>query len=100
MGADLLTWLRRQVFRHPKEVPVGSEAQVIALLVKKYGVDEQKVSPDATMADLGLDSLSVAELVFDIEDEFGIEVKVEDANFATLGEAIALVDRYIEAKGS
>lgn len=78
---------------------MGSQPQVIQLLVEKYGVDEAKVSPDASMADLGLDSLSVAELVFDIEDLFAIEIDAEDAEFGTFGEAIALVDRYVEEKG-
>lgn len=79
---------------------MGSQAQVVELLVQKYGVEEKRVSPDATMSDLGLDSLSVAELVFDIEDAFEIEIDADDAEFKTLGEAIALVDRYIEAKGA
>jgi acyl carrier protein len=79
---------------------VQSQPQIIELLVQKYGVDAQRISADATLADLGLDSLSVAELVFDIEDLFKIEVKADDAEFKTLGEAISLVDRYVAAKGS
>lgn len=79
---------------------MASQAQIIELLAEKYGVDAAKVSPDATMADLGLDSLSVAELVFDIEDLFSIEIDAADAEFRTFGEAIALVDRYIAAKGA
>ena len=78
---------------------MASQAQITELLVEKYGVDAAKVSPDATMADLGLDSLSVAELVFDIEDLFKIEIDATDAEFKTFGDAIALVDRYIAAKG-
>jgi acyl carrier protein len=78
---------------------VASQAQITELLVEKYGVDAAKVSPNATMADLGLDSLSVAELVFDIEDLFQIEVNASDAEFKTFGEAVALVDRYVAAKG-
>ena len=78
---------------------MGSHAQIVELLVEKYGVDASKVSADATMADLGLDSLSVAELVFDIEDLFSIQVDTEDAEFKTFGDAVALVDRYLQAKG-
>lgn len=77
---------------------MGSHAQIVEILVEKYGIDADKISPDATLADLGLDSLAVAELVFDIEDLFGIEVKADDADFKTLGEAISLVDRYVAAK--
>lgn len=78
---------------------MGSEAKIVELLVEKYGVDRARITPDAAMAELGLDSLSVAELVFDIEDLFEIQVDAGDAEFRSLGEAIALVDRYLEAKG-
>lgn len=73
--------------------------QVVELLVTKYGVEEAKVSPEATMADLGLDSLSVAEMVFDIEDLFEIELDADDAEFKTFGDALALVTKHVEAKG-
>lgn len=78
---------------------MGSQAQIVELLVEKYGVDASKVSADATLADLGLDSLSVAELVFDIEDLFSIQIETEDAEFKTFGDAVALVDRYLQAMG-
>jgi acyl carrier protein len=77
---------------------VRSEAQIIELLVEKYGVERDQVSPDAVMVDMGLDSLSVAELVFDIEDLFDIVLMEEDADFSTFGDAVALVDRHLESK--
>jgi acyl carrier protein len=77
---------------------VRSEAQIIELLVEKYGVERDQVSPDAVMVDMGLDSLSVAELVFDIEDLFDIVLTEEDADFSTFGDAVALVDRHLESK--
>ena len=75
-----------------------SEAQIIELLVEKYGVERDLVSPDAVMLDMGLDSLSVAELVFDIEDLFDIVLMEEDVDFSTFGDAVALVDRHLESK--
>ena len=78
---------------------MGSQAQIVELMAQKYGIDASKVSPDATLADLGMDSLSVAELVFDIEDLFSIEINSDDAEFRTFGDAVALVDRYLAAKG-
>jgi len=77
---------------------VGARAKIEELLVEKYGVDSQRLSTNATMSDLGLDSLSLAELVFDIEDEFGIEIPPEEAEFNTFGEAIALVDRHLATR--
>lgn len=79
---------------------MGSQARIVDLLVEKFGVDKAKISPEATLADLGLDSLSAAELIFDIEDLFEIEVDAEEAEFKTFGEAVAIVDRYVEAKGT
>ena len=67
-------------------------------LVEKYNVQASAVHPEATMAELGLDSLSLTELLFDLEDEFGIEVPDDRARFQTLGEAAALVDELIAAK--
>ena len=50
------------------------------------------------MADLGLDSLTLTELLFDLEDEFGIEVPEERATFSTLGEAAEVIDELVRAK--
>jgi len=69
------------------------------VLVDKYDVDEDKIRPEATLTDLGLDSLMVVEFLFDVEDEFNIEVPDDQAEFETLNEAATLIDELIEAKG-
>jgi len=69
------------------------------VLVDKYDVDEDKIGPEATLTDLGLDSLMVVEFLFDVEDEFNIEVPDDRAEFETLNEAATLIDELIEAKG-
>jgi acyl carrier protein len=68
------------------------------ILVEKYNVQAQAVRPEATLTELGLDSLSLAELLFDLEDKFDIEVPEDRADLSTLGEAAALVDELIRAK--
>lgn len=78
---------------------MGSEAKIVELLTQGYGVDAARISPDARFVDLGLDSLRMAELIYDLEDAFGIEIALAGVRIATLGEAIALVDRLIAAKG-
>ena len=70
------------------------------VLTEKYEVDPDAISPEATLTELGLDSLTIVELLFDVEDEFGIEVPEERANFETLAEAAALVDELVQAKGA
>ena len=69
------------------------------VLTDKYDVDGDKIRPEATLADLGLDSLMVVEFLFDVEDEFNIEVPDDRAEFETLAEAATLIDELIEAKG-
>jgi acyl carrier protein len=69
------------------------------VLVEKYGLATESIVPEATLADLGLDSLAVAELMFDIGDEFGIDIPDDRAAFRTLGGAAERVDQLIQAKG-
>ena len=70
------------------------------VLTEKYDVAREAISPEATLTELGLDSLTVVELLFDVEDEFEIEVPEERATFQTLAEAAALVDELVQAKGA
>jgi acyl carrier protein len=67
------------------------------LLVAEFGVRRDEITPESTPASLGLDSLSMAELVGELEEEFGIAISAKQANFKTLGEASALMDALIEA---
>ena len=69
------------------------------VLSEKYDVPREAISPEATLTELGLDSLTIVELLFDVEDEFGIEVPEERATFQTLAEAAALVEELLQAKG-
>ena len=75
-------------------------AFLVEVLSEKYDVARESIRPEATLTELGLDSLTVVELLFDVEDEFGIEVPEERATFETLAEAVALVDELLQAKGA
>jgi acyl carrier protein len=77
---------------------VSSYPFLAELLADKYDVDAQAIRPDATMAELGLDSLTLTEILFDLEDEFSIEVPEEHATFSTLGGATEVVDYLVRAK--
>ena len=78
---------------------MASYSYIEQVLVKKYDIAPEKISPEATLTDLGLDSLSIAELMFDIEDHYDLDIPDDKMNFTTLGEAAALVDEYIGKKG-
>ena len=70
------------------------------LLIEQHDVNEEAIKPDAKLADLGLDSLSLAELMFDVADKFGIDIPDDRANFTTLREGASLVDDLIQAKST
>jgi acyl carrier protein len=70
------------------------------LLIEKHDVKPDVIRPEATLAELGLDSLSAAELMFDVADKYGIDIPDDRANFTTLGDGAALVDELIQAKGA
>ncbi|TAK90367.1 MAG: acyl carrier protein [Burkholderiaceae bacterium] len=68
------------------------------LLVKKFGLDPSDIHADSTLESLGLDSLNVIELLFDLEDEFGITIP-DDANNrvrpTSVGEVVTLLDNLL-----
>ena len=70
------------------------------LLVTEFGARPNEITPESTPASVGLDSLSTAELIRELEEEFGIVISNEQANFETLGEAAAIVDALIQGQRS
>lgn len=50
--------------------------KIVAVLAEYKGVDPSEIKTDETFASLGLDSLDVAELVMQIEDELGVSVEM------------------------
>jgi acyl carrier protein len=70
------------------------------MIVDLLKVDRAKVTPDATFADLGADSLDMVELLMSIEDTFepfgGMKIADEDANIGTVNEATDRITQYVE----
>ena len=66
------------------------------MLAEEFNIDEDSISADSKLeADLGINSLELAELAFRLEDEFGIEIKDEDIpTLITVGD----VADYIEER--
>lgn len=77
---------------------MGSGAKIVELLTDRYGVNADLITPDAKLADLGLDSLTMAELIYDIEDAFGVEIAMSGVAMETFGDAVALVDGLVSNK--
>ncbi|WP_079418282.1 acyl carrier protein [Thiomonas intermedia] len=73
-------------------------------LIKNYLVTHAKIDPvrfdhpDLTMADLGLDSLALVEMLFEIEDRFGFQI-ADPMQFQTLrfSEMVASIEAEVRA---
>jgi acyl carrier protein len=79
---------------------MSSYADIRGLLIERYEVSPDAITPEATMVGLGLDSLAIAELLFDVADKYDIDIPNESVQLNTLGEAAALVDEIVRQKGS
>ncbi len=62
------------------------------LLVRDYKLDVSALTPETPFEALGIDSLGMAELMFNVEDAFGIKLPSEPVALPTIGDAV----RYIE----
>ena len=69
--------------------------KVIEITCENLKVDRSKVSEATSFIDdLGADSLDIAELVMELEDEFDVDIPEEElANIKTVGDAIAFVEK-------
>ena len=56
-----------------------TQNKVVDIIVEKIGIDKEIVKPAATFQDLGADSLDVVEIIMKLEEQFGLEIKDEDA---------------------
>ncbi|HMT10851.1 MAG: acyl carrier protein [Ignavibacteria bacterium] len=72
---------------------VDIEAQIKDAIVEKLGVEESKVTPNASFInDLGADSLDTVELIMELENRFNIQIPDEDQEkIQTVGDAISYV---------
>lgn len=60
---------------------------------------EQLADPNIKMTDLGLDSLGVVEMLFEVEDRYGIHVDdVMQLQSMTLNEVVAHMERIVREK--
>lgn len=76
---------------------------VLEIVAQKSTMDRAKLVPETRLADLGISSLDVVEIICTVEDKLGIELPF-NANtgaqdFKTLGDVIAAVEKQLAAKG-
>jgi acyl carrier protein len=69
------------------------------ILFKDYGVPRDQVDADAVLTTLGLDSLSVLELMFKIEDQFQVKILQDTpTDLVTVGDVVSFIDGLLATK--
>lgn len=65
------------------------------MMAEQFELKEEVLTPDAQLESLGLDSLSVIEFMFNIEDEFKIKLPDERVELKTIQDIANVVDRLV-----
>lgn len=65
--------------------------KVAAIVADYKGIDVADIKEDSALTDLGLDSLDMAELAMNLEDEFGVTIEL-DASLKTVADIVKLID--------
>lgn len=68
--------------------------KIKALLVDELQIDADDITPDSKLsADLGINSIELADLIMLCEEKFGIEIRDEDIHkFVTVGDVVKYLD--------
>ena len=83
-----------------KFAPMDSIGLIREFLKDRLGVEPDRVVPAAVLAELGVDSLMMLELMFEFEDRFNIKLSDDTAAPKTVGDMVSLMDGLIAAAQS
>ncbi len=65
------------------------------ILEERYHAAPDRITLDAPIESLGLDSLGMTELLFFIEEEFEITLPYEPVSMHTVGDAVRYIDEVL-----
>ena len=71
--------------------------KIVAILAEQAVLDPAEVRPEATLADLGVDSLGLVETIFAIEEAFDIQVPFNANDPKDSAFDISTVDTMVRA---
>ena len=73
---------------------------VIAIIAKKVPGDRKDIGLTDNLQELGLESIDALEMIFDLEEKFGIQIPYNAnsaaRNFATVGDVVKAIEGLVE----
>ena len=77
---------------------MSSFPTVAKLLADSLDIDLNAITPETKLESLGADSLAVIELIFDLEDEFGVKMGDERPSLVVVQDIADIVDVLVANK--
>ena len=72
--------------------------KVIEIIAREQHLDVTKITPDSTFAELGIDSLDVFTLLFELENAFKISIPDDDVrSLRTVNDVVEGIKKIIAA---
>jgi acyl carrier protein len=70
------------------------------ILIEEFELDRERLTPDAELGELGVDSLDLLELMFKIEDRYKLAIRDDvPASLTTIGDVVAFIDGLLAEQG-
>ena len=83
---------------------VPNQSEILERLQKivsgRVPVDPARFLPDARLADIGIDSFSLIELVFLAEEEFDIRIPIEGLSVSTVNDVLKIITARVESNST
>ena len=70
------------------------------LVSEKIGVDPELLIPGAVLADIGIDSYSLIELVFSVEEELSIRIPMDGVAVTTVDDVVSVIQKALATRAS
>jgi acyl carrier protein len=74
-------------------------SDVIAIIRKKVPGDRDEIKLTDKLTDLGLESIDALEMIFDLEEKFGIQIPYNAnsaaTDFATVGDIVKAIEKLV-----
>ena len=78
--------------------------EILDIVAKKAMIDRDRLTPEAKLSDLNVSSLDMVEVMFALEEKFGIELpfnaNTSSHEFETVGDVIESVEKQLAQKAA
>jgi acyl carrier protein len=83
-------------------MPTTRIDEILDIVAQKALIDRSKLSPDVKLTDLNVSSLDMVEVVFALEDKFGVQLpfnaNTSSGEVQTVGDVVAMVEKQLANK--